>query len=174
MQNSIIKNLGLDDNQAKVYEALLGLGASTVSQITKKAGITRTFGYEILEKLSVQGLVNRASSKGKKIKYVAEHPRRFVQYIKNNKNQWERRLKEAENKLPDLISLFNVADKPIVKYQEGIEGIKSIFCQTLESKEEILSILDIEGWDVPEFRQWGKKYNRERSQKKNKRKNTYA
>ncbi|MBI2436729.1 MAG: hypothetical protein HYV41_03240 [Candidatus Magasanikbacteria bacterium] len=165
MEN-LIKDLGLDENEANVYQALLELGPSTVSQITRKAGITRTFGYQILEKLSVYGFANRVSGEGAKIRFVAEHPRRLVQFIQNRKNQWERRLKEAEDRLPDLVSLYKLADKPTIKYLEGIEGVKSIFIQTLESKEEIFSILDIEGWDIPEFQSWGREYNRERSARK--------
>src|SRR3989338_8415730 len=150
MEN-LINDLGLDENEAKVYQALLELGPASVSQITKKAGITRTFGYQILEKLSIYGFVNRVSGEGAKIRFVAEHPRRLVQFIQNKKNQWERRLKEAEDRLLDLVSLYKLADKPTIKYQEGVEGVKTIFTQTLESKEEIFSILDIEGWDIPEF-----------------------
>jgi sugar-specific transcriptional regulator TrmB len=164
--DNLVNNLGLDQNEASVYQALLELGPATVSQITKKAGITRTFGYQILEKLSINGLVDRVSGEGAKIRYAAEHPRRLVQFIKNRKNQWERRLKEAEQRLPDLVSLYKVAEKPIVKYQEGFEGVKNIYNQTLKSKEEILSILDIEGWDVPELRQYGKEYNQKRSEQK--------
>ncbi len=159
-------NFGLDENEAKVYQALLELGPSTVSEITKKAGITRTFGYQILEKLSISGLVDRVSGKDVKIRYAAEHPRRLVQFIQSRKNQWDQRLKEIEQHLPDLISLYKVAEKPTVKYQEGVEGVKTIYSQTLDSQEEILSVLDIEGWDIKEFRQWGKEYNRERSIKK--------
>ncbi len=165
MEN-LIKDLGLEENSAKVYQALLELGPSTVSQITKKAGITRTFGYQILEKLSIHGFVNRVSGKGAKIRFTAEHPRRLIQFIQNAKNQWERRLKEAEERLPDLISLYKIAEKPVIKYQEGVNGLKAIFNRTLDSKQEILSILDIEGWDIPQFQNWGKEYNRERSKLK--------
>lgn len=164
--DNLIKDLGLEENSAKVYQALLELGPSTVSQITKKAGITRTFGYQILEKLSIHGFVNRVSGKGAKIRFAAEHPRRLIQFIQNAKNQWERRLKEAEDRLPDLISLYKLAEKPVIKYQEGVAGLKAIFNQTLDSKQEILSILDIEGWDIPQFQKWGKEYNSERSRLK--------
>jgi predicted transcriptional regulator len=163
---NLINNLGLDDNEEKVYQALLELGPATVSQITKQAGITRTFGYQILEQLSIHGLVNRVSGRNACMRYAAQHPRHLVQFVQNRKHQWERRLREAEHRLPDLVSLFKVAEKPVVKYQEGIEGVKNIYQQTLESKEEILSILDIEGWDTPELRRFGKIYNRERSNKK--------
>jgi sugar-specific transcriptional regulator TrmB len=162
MQNSL-DHLGLDKHEAVIYQALLELGPSTVSQITKKAGITRTFGYPILEKLSEQGLVSKASGQGKKIHYAAQHPRRLVQYIENRKNQWERRLKEAENVLPDLVSIYKLAEKPTIRFQEGLEGAKSVYMESLESKEEILAIADIDSYDTPEFRKWGQEYNRQRS-----------
>lgn len=165
MQNSLL-HLGLDKHEAAVYHALLELGPATVTQITKKAGITRTFGYPILEKLSEQGLVSKAAGQGKKIHYAAQHPRRLAQYIENRKNQWERRLKEMEAVLPDLVSIYKLADKPVIHFQEGLEGAKSIYSETLESKEAILSIADIEGWDTPELRKWGQEYNRRRSELK--------
>ena len=161
-----IKKLGLEESEARVYKAVLELGSATVSEITAKAAITRTLGYHVLEKLSVQGLVDRASGRGKKIIYSANHPRNLLQYVRNNKNKWERRIVEAEQLLPELVSLYKIAEKPTIRYQEGVAGVKSIFSESLESKTEILSILDIEGWDTPEFRVWGKDYNTERSRKK--------
>lgn len=166
MNADIIKNLGLEESEAKVYLALLELGPSTVSEITKKAGITRTLGYHVLEKLGWDGLADRASGVGAKIKYSAKHPRQLLQFIKNKRNTWERRLGEAEGQLPQLVSLFKVADKPIIHYKEGMDGVKSIFEETLESKTEIMSILDIEGWNAPELRKWGKDYNKQRSELK--------
>jgi sugar-specific transcriptional regulator TrmB len=165
MQNPL-EHLGLDKHEASIYQALLELGPSTVTQITKKAGITRTFGYPILEKLSEQGLVSKASGQGKKIHYAAQHPRRLVQYIENRKNQWDRRLKEAENALPDLVSIYKLAEKPTIRFQEGIEGAKSIYMESLESKERILAIADIDGYDIPEFEKWGRDYRNRRNQLK--------
>lgn len=164
--DKFIKNSGLDETEAKVYLALLELGPATVSQITKKAGITRTLGYHALQKLGWQGLVNRVSGEGAKIVYGAEHPRRLIQSVKNKQNQLAEQAKEMEQLLPELVSFYKVAEKPVVRYQDGIEGIKAIYEETLESKSEIISILDIEGWEAPEFRDWAKNYNRERSARK--------
>jgi len=161
----ILKNLGLEDSEAKVYLALLELGPSTVSEITKKAQITRTLGYHVLEKLGWFGLVNRTSGRGSKIQYSAEHPRNLVQFVKDKKNTWERRVGEVQKDLPKLLDLYKIADKPVVKFQDGINGVKNIYLETLESKSEILSILDIESWDTSELRQFGKNYNKERSKK---------
>lgn len=162
----LLTTLGLEKTEAQVYEALLMLGPSTVSEITKKACITRTLGYHVLNKLAINGLVDRASGAGAKIKYSANHPRSLLQYVTNRKNQWDRNIKSVEGILPELVSLYKFAEKPTVRYQEGTIGIKNIFLETLESKTEILSILDIEGWDTPELRGWGKTYNAERSRKK--------
>lgn len=160
----LLNNLGLDDKEAQVYQALLELGPATVTRVTRKAGITRTLGYQILEKLSIFGLVNQVSGEDAKIRYAAEHPRRLIQHLKNKRNTWDRRVEKAEERLPELVSLYRVADKPTIRYQEGVSGVKAIFDETLKSKETILSILDIEGWDnVAELRKYQKWYNRERS-----------
>ena len=161
-----LKNLGLEDSELKVYLALLELGPSTVSEITKKAKITRTLGYHVLEKLGWYGLVDQVSGKGTKIIYGAQHPQRLVQYVKNKKNQWDGKVKEIEQYLPNLVSLYKIADKPVVRYQMGDEGLKNIYIENLESKTEILSILDVDGWDVPEFRTFGKWYIKERVKRK--------
>ncbi len=162
-----LSNLGLDESEAKIYEALLELGPATVSQITRKAGITRTLGYHVLEKLGWKGLVDRASGKQKKIIYTAEHPQRLVQFVKSQRSMWDRRISQVESKLPELVALFRVAEKPVVRYQEGVEGVKNIYSETLEAKSEILSIADIDGWINQEsLYRWGLDYNRERSRRK--------
>lgn len=161
----LLNQIGLDDGGARVYVALLELGPSTVSEITKKAGITRTLGYVVLEKLATIGLVDQVSGRGTKKIFTAQHPRSLVQYAKNRKNQMERDLNAVEKQLPDLVSLYKFAEKPIIRYAEGQDGVKNIFNETLESETEILSILDIDGW-IPEFGSWGKEYNKERSKRK--------
>jgi len=162
----IIKKSGLDETETSVYSALLELGPSTVTEITKRAGITRTLGYSVLQKLGWQGLINQASGHGKKKIFSAEHPNRLKQLIKNKQNQWERNLKDIEESLPELVNIYKVAEKPTIRFQQGAEGLKNIYNETLESKSEILSILDIAGWEQAEYQQFARNYNKERSQRK--------
>lgn len=165
MEN-LISQLGLDETEAKIYLALLELGPATVSEVTKKASVTRTLGYHTLEKLGWYGLVDRATSKGPKMIYTAESPQRLVQHLKNKKKQWEDKLVNIEKVLPKLFSIYKFAEKPVIKYQEGVQGLKNIYWESLDSKTEILSIADFEGWSWPEFKVWGEGYNRERSKRK--------
>ena len=162
----LLKKIGLEESEAKVYLALLELGPASVSAITKKAGITRTFGYKILQKLGWLGLVSEAAGEGKIIKYVAEHPRSLWQHVKNQSNSWERRMAEMNELLPDLVALYKNTEKPIIRFQEGIAGIKSIFEESLETHSEIISVLDVESWNIPELWNWAKEYNRERNKRK--------
>ncbi len=166
MNEQTLTQLGLDDNEARTYLALLELGPSSVTEITKHAKLTRTLGYVVLEKLGHEGLVTRVKDGGKKIKYMAEHPRSLVQYARNKKNNWERREEKAERFLPDLLSLYKIKDKPSLRYQEGVRGIESLFEETLESKTEILAVTDVESWQDPAFWDWAKGYHRERNKRK--------
>ncbi len=161
-----IEHLGLEATEAKVYTALLDLGPSTVTEITKKAGVTRTLGYHILQKLCWHGLADSLPRAHKRLQFSATHPRRLVQYVAKQHSTWAKRVASAEELLPELVASYRTAEKPIIRYQEGSEGLMAIYAETLQSTSEILSILDIEGWNAPEFRQWGKRYNRERSAKK--------
>jgi len=85
----ILKKIGLEDTDAKIYLSLLQLGPSTATEISRKAGISRTLSYHALEKLGWLGLVNRASGKRKKLQFFVEHPKNLVQFVKDKKNVWE-------------------------------------------------------------------------------------
>jgi len=162
----VLSQLGLDDTESGVYTSLLRLGESSVSEITKDAGITRTLGYHVLEKLGWYGLVNETKGRGKKRMYVAEHPRQILQFVKNKEKTWQNRVKKAEEILPDLLSLYRIDNKPVIRYQEGVKGVIALFEESLESTTTILSILDVESWKSSEFWDWAREYNRERNKRK--------
>lgn len=158
-----LQSLGLKPNEAKIYLALLELGQGTVSEISKTAQLNRTTGYDILERLAVDGLANRLAS-GKKINYIVEPPIRLKQYLENKKHQAERRLDEAGDVIPQLQNLYKKENKPVIKFFEGRDGIKNIYWHTLEAKSVIYSILDLSIY-LPEYDQFGKEYIRERSKR---------
>ncbi|MFZ2189341.1 MAG: helix-turn-helix domain-containing protein [Candidatus Magasanikiibacteriota bacterium] len=164
----ILKSIGFEETEAKVYIALLQLGPSGASAIARKAGIGHTLCYHALEKLGWFGLVNRSSGQKKRIQFVAKDPKNLKHFVKSKINTWERKEKELESQLPDFYLLYTVAEKPSVRFQEGVEGAKNIYWETLEAKSEILSVLDLQAWYTPEFNlfKWGKEYTRERSKRK--------
>jgi sugar-specific transcriptional regulator TrmB len=141
-----LMEFGLSTEEAKVYMTSLELGGSFASTIASKSKLPRVNVYYILEKLRQKGFITM-NHKGKVKFFVAEPPQVLV-------NKMEERFKNAEKLLPQLLSLTNVhAFKPIIRSYEGIEGIKTIFEQSLNAKSEIMGYTNLEalGALLPEY-----------------------
>jgi sugar-specific transcriptional regulator TrmB len=129
-----LAEFGLNQKQAEIYLALLELGTSSMAQIAKKASIKRTTGYDLLLDLEKRGLVGQ-TKKGKKRLFFAQSPENLGKALEEKK-------KRLEELLPALKSLFNTAgSKPIIRYFEGIEGIKEVYRDTLKYKGELLAFV---------------------------------
>ena len=74
-------DLGFGDKEASVYLALLELGPSTTTEISRRAGINRTTGYDILESLAGDGLINPIGDT-KIQKFSAESPEKVISFWK--------------------------------------------------------------------------------------------
>lgn len=129
--------LGLREDEAKVYLAALELGGSHVSAIAKKADIHRVNCYKILDDLVAKGLVSSYTKNNMK-NYAVETPRILVQ-------KQEERLEQAKRLLPELFSITNaLAYKPKIQYYEGREGVKNIFEDTLSAEGEMLGYTNLQ------------------------------
>jgi sugar-specific transcriptional regulator TrmB len=132
-----LENLGLSQEEAKVYLAILELGGSYASNVARKAGINRATCYHTLENLGQKGLIN-SHTKGKILWFNAENPNKIISIQKE-------RLEHAKSLIPQLLSISNtITFKPKIRFYEGTEGIKTIFEDLLESGEkEILGYTNI-------------------------------
>lgn len=127
----ILKNIGLNDKEARIYLSALELGTSVVSNVAKKAEMNRVTAYDILEKLMKKGFVN-SFMKFNIRHYTATDPELIINEIINKTTHF----KES---LPALKRLKGETTHPKVQYFEGLEGIKAIYADTLNSKSEILN-----------------------------------
>ncbi len=131
-----LTELGLTQEESKVYLAVLELGGSYASNIARKAGIKRATCYHTLNNLKQKGLLH-SYSKGKVLWFNAEDPQKILSIQKA-------KLETAKNLIPQLLSITNtLAIKPKIRFYEGIEGAKSIFEDILTTKEEILGYTNI-------------------------------
>lgn len=71
---NILKELGFNDNEIKVYVALTQLGEATASQIAKKADLPRTTAISLLERLREDNYLSDHIYKGKTY-YWIESPK---------------------------------------------------------------------------------------------------
>lgn len=127
----ILKNIGLTEKEAKIYLAGVITGTAPVSTIAQEAKINRVTTYDILEKLKQKGLVSFFTKK--KIKYFTSlDPSTVLE-------EFERKTNDLRSALPKLQRLTGKTSHPRVRYFEGLEGIKAIYADTLNSQSEILN-----------------------------------
>ena len=133
-----LKKIGLSENEAKVYLALLELGSSTAQTIAQKAGLKRPTTYVQLESLMKRGLTT-SFEKGAKTMFRAEDPEHLKQVLEKEKEEQKERLAALENILPGLGNLYlSAGERPRVRFFEGIEGLKTIQDEFLKTKESLI------------------------------------
>lgn len=111
-----LKTLGLSEKEAKIYFALLQLGPATPYKMAKRSGLKRPTAYVIADELVDKGYAVKAP--GDKHTYIARPPEVIYE-------EREEKMLEAKKTLPELQALKGgVADRPVVLYFEGPEGIK--------------------------------------------------
>ncbi|VVB77884.1 HTH-type sugar sensing transcriptional regulator TrmB [uncultured archaeon] len=88
--------LGFGKNEVEVYTALLGMGESTVLQISKKTGVHRSNIYEALDTLIKKGLVSSIENPIKK--YFPRNPKCLLEFIKSKEIEFSQISQELENK----------------------------------------------------------------------------
>lgn len=134
--HSTLISLGFSPKEAGVYEALLELGRGSVSEISRKAGINRTTGYDILDSL-VNKKLAIISGKKPKQEYIAESPEKIIDFLKAKEEESKVRLEAARSLIPELKSIHNVGGRPKVRFYEGKDGLKQVYEDTLSSSEPI-------------------------------------
>ena len=133
IENSL-KKLGLADNEAAVYLALLELGKGNVASLTKKAHLPRSTVYSVLASLQIKGLIFSYLQK-KTLIYSVHDPKAFLLEAENH-------LKAAQDILPDLKSLYRSAQgRPHIRYYDGREEMRQMY-------EGLLKIKNLTAYDI--------------------------
>lgn len=111
---------GLTENEASVYITTLKLGPSSALDIARESEIKRGTVYLTIESLKEKGLIHIEYA-GFKKKFVAAEPNK----LEENINALESRYYKI---LPELLSLYKLKGKSgLIKYYEGLEGLKSLY-----------------------------------------------
>lgn len=138
-----LQSFGFSEKETTVYVAILELGRGTVSQISRKAGINRTTGYDILSSLANKGLVT-ISGKEPKSEFAAEPPQAITAYLKKVAEQTAEQIKKSEELIPELNLIHTKQNRPKIKFYEGSEGLKQVYEDTLTSTEAIRAYANVD------------------------------
>lgn len=130
---------GLSEKEAKVYLALLELGEAAVTDIARKARVTRTNTYHLLGALSSYGLVVGEQGDSKTM-FRAQKPEKLLGFVREKMHRAANNYKEAESLMPEFKSLYRDPEqKTNIKYFDGVEGLMAIYDDTLTTKSKIFS-----------------------------------
>jgi len=135
--------IGLSSNEVSAYIALLQLGKGTISEISRKASLNRTTGYDVLNRLVIKKLAS-LSGKEPKQEYVAESPDQIENLISVELKKRQQELDSAKKIIPELKSMHNVAGRPQIMFYEGINGLRQVYEDTLTSSESIRAYASVD------------------------------
>ena len=155
MYEELLHEIGLSPNEAKVYEAALQLGESSVQQISDRAKVHRRNVYDAISKLIQRGLASEVFVKGEK-RFKTTNPRRLLELIKEK----EERVNKA---LPEMQAKYNfVEEKEEAYLYRGIQGFKNYLSDILETKETVYFIGAKAFWLDDRLKHFLPRFERER------------
>ena len=138
MEEKILMDCGLSAEQAKIYLFLLRKGNAPAKRIAVATGIGRTLVYKVLEQLATLELVEKKKNIAKVTFFFPVHPGRLKEIMEKKLQTSERALTGMNAILSGLMSEFNMLiGKPNVQFFEGVEGLKKIYDDILDTNQEI-------------------------------------
>ncbi len=137
MQTEILNQMGLEEDEIKVYLTLLKHGFSTATKITLDAHLQRTNTYRILESLIRKGLVSYILKNN--IKYFsAASPQKLLEDQKKKQ-------KDLEKLIPQLEKISSFEQQEFkAEIFEGKEGLIAVLKYILREKKDYV-VLGEEG-----------------------------
>jgi len=130
-----LERIGLEKKEADVYIAILKLGTSTATSVSRETQIERTLVYRTIDKLIGKGLVNYIIE-NKVRRFNAVEPEKLLIQLKEKENE----LKSILPKLKEASRYKNKGD-PRVEIYRGLKGIKSLVREIYILKQDYRAIL---------------------------------
>lgn len=155
MYEEILREMGLSLNEARVYEALLQAGESSVQAISLKSKVHRRNVYDSLSKLIDKGLASEVFIKGEK-NFKAINPRRLLELLKEREEKLNKVVPEMEKKYEA------VEEKEEAYFYRGIEGFKNYLQLILQEKQTVYFIGAKAFWLDPRLQHYLRHFDKER------------
>ncbi|MFH1286212.1 MAG: helix-turn-helix domain-containing protein [Candidatus Magasanikbacteria bacterium] len=145
MHTDTLLNLGLSQNEAKIYETMLQEGETTVSEISNKSKIHRRNIYDSMNRLMEKGLVFQVIGRGDNLFRPVE-PNKLMELVDEKREL-------LEKIMPDLLSEYEAKPHLEAAYiYKGIEGFKNYLRDILANEEEAYFIGAKGAWFDPRLK----------------------
>ena len=128
-KEEVLQDLGLSVNEAKVFVALLNLGATTAGKVAERCKLHRTNVYDALERLCEKGLVSFILKDDTKL-FEAAEPQSLTRLVE------ERRAK-LDSIMPQLLLDKQMAKKASAHIFEGMKAWRMALFNLLNYKQTV-------------------------------------
>ncbi len=161
----VYEALGLTEGEKKVYKALVKLRSTTTGPLYKRANVSQSKVYEILDRLKKKGLAASIIKHGTKYWHPA-NPSIYLEKISRDLEELEERKATLEKELPHLLKeeTYPQDDAQVLVGYNGFRTALYSFLDTFKSGDEFLVL----GSPVPisePFQAFLKAYNKVRIKK---------
>lgn len=154
MLEKVLKSLNLSEKEASVYLSSLRLGNSKISVIAKRAGLSRSTTYNILQKLFEKGFVKRADIANSQY-FSPVPPSELVHILENKKEILDNKIEMVKAYMPQFEAVTSPQTVvPKVSFFEGPNGIKNIYGDILKKGDkETFAALSLDN-AAPDIKKW--------------------
>ena len=144
-EDNILKQAGLSEEQAEVYNSLLDKGPQKASALSDWTGIKRGLVYKTLEQLEDMGLVEKKGGVGTVAVFYPSHPSVLLDKMDRDVKNLNLAKEMVSSGIGNLSSKYNlIVGKPHIRFFEGRNGVEEVVKDSLNSKTEILTFADNE------------------------------
>jgi len=128
----VLRKVGLTEGEIKVYVALVELGSVTVGPVIKKARISNSKVYDILDRLIHKGLVNYVVKE--KTKYFqAAQPIALKDYVQSKEKELEALRKDLDSVIDSIKLNRKSRSNEETRIFRGYKGMKTGMLEAIET-----------------------------------------
>lgn len=150
MDDKTLISIGLTQNQARTYRALIIKKSLKPAQLMKLIGESRTNCYALLDKLVELGLANKIDE-NKKFTYYPASPLALKSLLEKQQKETETKLAELDRKMPQMMSAYQLGgDAPKIKHYKGKKELEQMYYDHLAEPSQELYFIRPKA-DVPYF-----------------------
>jgi sugar-specific transcriptional regulator TrmB len=132
MDEKFLISLGLSQNQARAYRALVLRKSLRPNQLAKLTGESRSNCYAILDRLTALGLATKVDE-NKKFTYFPASPTALKIMLNQQLEKTEQQLEELDRKLPQMLSEYHAGgEQPKVKHFKGKKELEEMYVKQME------------------------------------------
>lgn len=152
MYEQILNQIGLNENQAIIYQTLIKSGHLPARNIVLKTGIKRGLVYKTLDQLLELGLIEKRDNIGTITLFFPSHPNKLKEILSKKEEDLKNIGSSFQKILAEFISSYNLfSGKPNVQFFEGIKGVEELYKDILYTKKDILLIRSTYDDKIPGF-----------------------